>query len=178
MWRKNIFLAQVLTEQIFFPSGGVFRTCSCSESNSVQLMAPRSYKFALETEKKYYLVAKCTFNKAGGVSGLAACSKRMSVVCVDAAHRPSLQVMLGWVPAAKLTESRKWDTDSSHVGWGSLKCHASGICSSPFWDVQRSCNVSSFSFVTWGADEYSAVVFMIRIQVLKLMRIFRFKDFH
>lgn len=48
------------------------------------------------------------FNGAGGVSGLAACLKRISIVAwVDVAHHLSPQAMLGWVSAAKLMGSRK-----------------------------------------------------------------------
>lgn len=74
------------------------------------------------------------------------------LVCVDVAQHLSLQIRLGWVSAAKLTETRKWDSDSSHVGWGSLKCHVSVVPA--LSGVKRDRVMSApFLLLPGGADE-------------------------
>lgn len=87
------------------------------------------------------------FNGAGGVSGLAACLKRISIVVwVDACKQcwAGYQLQSSWDPEREIAKS-------SHVGWGSLKCRVSVF--SPCRGEQGSCNVGSFPLVVSGARE-------------------------
>lgn len=95
---------------------------SCPESNSVQVMSPRLVyvcfrdRQVLPSEQCAHLTKQERCQAGQPVQKGSA----LSVCC--AAQHLSLQVMLGWVSAAKLTESRgeivtlpTWDEEASNA---------------------------------------------------------------